>query len=113
MISPQIPDRFVGRIRIDKTTGSITLHNVTKNDEGYYRLVRTNGNGKNENLPSVKVQVLDPIWIHELFHNYTDGTISLSRCHAGNPGVISWMIDGSDLLDRRWLSPDNRTLTIP
>ncbi|XP_069622956.1 uncharacterized protein [Ranitomeya imitator] len=69
--------------------------------------------GKKENLPAVRVRVLDSIWIHELFHNYTDGTISLSRCHAEDSGVIIWTIDGRDLLDQRWLSPDNRTLIIP
>ncbi|XP_077118400.1 uncharacterized protein LOC143774564 isoform X2 [Ranitomeya variabilis] len=111
--SPQIPDMWEGRISIDKTTGSITLHNVTRSDAGCYTLVRTNGNGKKENLPGVEVRVLDPIWIHELFRNSTDGTISLSRCHAEDPGEISWTIDGRDLLDQRWLSPDNRTLTIP
>ncbi|XP_077118398.1 uncharacterized protein LOC143774562 [Ranitomeya variabilis] len=111
--SPQIPHRWEGRISIDKTTGTITLPNVTRSDAGYYTLVRTNGNGKNEKLPGAEVQILDPIWIHELFHNSTDGTISLSRCHAEDPGEISWTIDGRDLLDQRWLSPDNRTLTIP
>ncbi|CAJ0951516.1 unnamed protein product [Ranitomeya imitator] len=105
--SPQIPHRWEDRISIDKTTGSITLHNVTRSDAGNYTLVRTNGNGEKGKLAG------DSIWIHELFHNYTDGTISLSRCHAEDSGVIIWTIDGRDLLDQRWLSPDNRTLIIP
>ncbi|XP_073510024.1 uncharacterized protein [Phyllobates terribilis] len=111
--SPQIPDRCEGRIITDKTTGTITLCNVIRSDAGYYRLERTNGNGIKEKLPGVEIQVLDPIWIHELFHNNTDGTISLTLCHAEDPGEIIWKIDGRDLLDQRWLSSDDRTLTIP
>ncbi|CAJ0951518.1 unnamed protein product [Ranitomeya imitator] len=111
--SPQIPHRWEDRRDINKTTGSITLHNVTRSDEGYYTLVRTNRNGKNEKLSGVTVRVLDPVWIAELYHNDTERTISFTVFPVEDPGAFNWTVNGRDLLDRRWLSPDNRTLTIP
>ncbi|XP_073445052.1 uncharacterized protein [Dendrobates tinctorius] len=109
----QIPDRFEGRISINYTTGSITLHNVTKNDEGCYRLEHTNGNGKKESLQGVEVRVLDRVRIAELYLNDTERTISFTVCPVEDPGAFNWTVDGRDLLDRHWLSPDDRTLTIP
>ncbi|XP_077116910.1 uncharacterized protein LOC143773316 [Ranitomeya variabilis] len=111
--SPQIPDMWEGRISINKTTGSITLPNVTRSDEGNYTLERTNRNGKKEKLQRVEVRVLDPVWIVGLYHNETERTISFTVFPVEDPGAFNWTVDGRHLLDRRWLSPDNRTLTIP
>ncbi|XP_073507010.1 uncharacterized protein [Phyllobates terribilis] len=111
--SPQIPDRFEGRIIINKTTGTITLCNVIRSDAGYYRLERTNGNGKKENLPGVEIRILDPVLILELYRNDTERTISFTVRCVEVPGAFNWTVDGRDMPNQRWQSTDNRTLTIP
>ncbi|XP_069583441.1 uncharacterized protein [Ranitomeya imitator] len=108
-----IRDKFQGRLNVDNTTKFLTLQNVTKNDAGYYTLDRTNGNGKKGKQMTVEIRVLDPIWIHEMFHNETEMTISFTLGNATDLGTIIWKIDGEELLVEHWQSHDNRTLTIP
>ncbi|XP_073495680.1 uncharacterized protein [Phyllobates terribilis] len=109
--TPVIPHKLQDKLRLNKTSRFITLHNVTKSDAGYYTLERTNGNGE-KYKQTIEVRVLDLVWIHELLHNETDRTISFTLDNAADLRTIHWKIDGEELLAGPWRSPDNRTLTI-
>ncbi|XP_056401350.1 uncharacterized protein LOC130295087 isoform X2 [Hyla sarda] len=109
----QIPDTFEGRIKVNESLGCVTLVNVTKSDDGYYKLERTSANGKKELLLEAEVRILDEAWINELYRNNTEETISLTVGCAGEAYSINWTMDGGGLSDRHLLSDDNRTLTIP
>ncbi|XP_075700985.1 uncharacterized protein LOC142665240 isoform X2 [Rhinoderma darwinii] len=109
----QIPDKFEGRISVKETTGCITLSNVTEKDGGLYTLEHKNGNGKKETYREIMYILHEQVWIHELFRNVTNRTISLTVVCPGEPDTIIWRWGGGDLPDWNWLSGDNRSITVP
>ncbi|XP_073495681.1 uncharacterized protein [Phyllobates terribilis] len=90
--TPVIPHKLQDKLRLNKTSRFITLHNVTKSDAGYYTLERTNGNGE-KYKQTIEVRVLDrngnfsPL-CHIMYPNMTRLIWDEAGNHTGNWTLI-------------------------
>ncbi|XP_059826751.1 uncharacterized protein LOC132394510 isoform X2 [Hypanus sabinus] len=109
---PALIQNYSRRITFSTFNGSFAIHNITREDEGLYRLFI---NQKTVAVQAVWVRVIDKLSAVSLRSNSNSlgDTIQLSCNISGYPHQYQWRKDGGGISPRHQLVNGNRVLVIP
>ncbi|XP_072887048.1 SLAM family member 9-like [Hemitrygon akajei] len=109
---PALIQNYSGRITFSTFNGSFAIHNITREDEGLYRLFI---NLKRVAVQAVWVRVIDKLSAVSLRSNSSSlgDTIKLSCNISGYPHQYQWRKDGGGINPRHQLVKGNGVLVIP